>query len=141
MAALADPLAPPVLPGQRPLVPTESPPGPEVRGPVSSDLLHEVVPLSRGVQGDHPHAPARAVAAGRAPGEGVPSLSPGEEIIPPLPHVVPSGPPTAGPGLLGQGGGGDLHDASVVASVRGGRRGGGGEGGERSVGSGGSGVE
>ena len=147
MAAPADPLRPPVLPGQRPLVPTEPPPGPEVGGAVSGDLLHEVVPLGRGVQRDHPHAAAGAVAAGRAPGEGAPSLPPGEEIVPALPHVVTGPAPTsatAGPSLLGQSRGRDLHDASVAstaASAGGGGRVGGGEGGEGSVRPGGCRVE
>ena len=147
VAPPADPLRPPVLPGERPLVPTEPAPGPEVGRAVSGDLLHEVVPLGRGVQRDHPHAPAGAVAAGRAPGEGVATLPPGEEVVPALPHVV-TGPAssssTAGPSLLGQSWGWDLHNTSVAstaASTGGGGRVGGGEGGEGSVRPGGGRVE
>ena len=140
VTTLTDALTPPVLPGERPLVPTESAPSPEVGRAVSSDLLHEVISLSPGVQGDHPHPTAGAVAAGGAPGEGVASLPPGEEIVPALPDVVTTGPSsTAGLRRLGQGRGRDLHDASTAPPA--GRRGGRGEGGERSVRSGGGGVE
>ena len=39
-----------------------------------SDLLHEVVPLGGGVQGDHAHAAAGAVAARPAPRQVVAAL-------------------------------------------------------------------
>ena len=142
VSALADALGPPVLPGEAPLVPAQSAARPEVRRPVSGHLLHEVIPLGRGVQRHHPHPTARAVAAGCAPAEGVASLSPGEEVVPPLPHVVTTTTTSssAGLGLLREGGGGDLHYSSAASSAGGGG-GGGRERGEGSVGPGGCRVE
>ena len=85
VAALADALAPPVLPAQGALVAADPAAGPEVGGAVGGDLLHEVIPLGGVIQGDHPHAATGAVAAGRSPRQVVDSL-PEVKPLSPTPH-------------------------------------------------------
>ena len=72
--ALADALGTPVLPAQVALVAADPAAGPEVGGVVSGDLLHEVIPLSGVIQGDHPHSAPGAVAASSSPRQVVDSL-------------------------------------------------------------------
>jgi len=86
--ASTDALPPPVLPAEVPLVRGDAAAGPEVRRVVGLHLLQEVLDLGGVVHGDHPHPTAGAVLTGLSPREGVTSLPPAEQVVPPLPLVV-----------------------------------------------------
>jgi len=85
-----DALLPSVLPAEVPLVRGDAAAGPEVRRVVGLHLPQEVLDLGGGVHGDHPHPTAGAVLTGLSPREGIPSLPPAEQVVPPLPLVVPT---------------------------------------------------